>query len=511
MSSAAQSFISQLEEVAAGKELNIIQFENLLENISTSTAAVEEPEEYITPDPSIFEPKEDENVVAPIDIEPLPIQENKSNISIEKATLELESLFEGLTGIAVVEETSEEEIPKEVEDVVSGEDLFKEQINYNEPLLAEADTQDLEKMFEKIAGIDIFSDKKSSVMTSEVINIPAEPPEIFDISTTITSIIGDASEELHKQSKSNGVDDAAKKILEDTSYISDTNWQMDLFANAKNAQMTQVVSDVANLLEKHKGGMPDKEYKILEGDAVKKTSAYLSKMNLPENHMPFTGTALDIAPPDEWRNAITGIVRKMIATGPGSGEVWLKYLDDVDTSNITATDKFLAWDASVSKFVASAGGAAGDITGVTAGTGLSGGGDTGTVTLDLDVSELTALGTTAALTDYVVIQDVTDNSTKKVLVSNLPGDITGVTAGTGLNGGGIAGDVTINLDPVTVALGGTGLITTPQGSVIISNTADTISALDGSTAIVGTDIGYLSYDAGTDTVNWLTDIDGGSY
>jgi len=110
-----------------------------------------------------------------------------------------------------------------------------------------------------------------------------------------------------------------------------------------------------------------------------------------------------------------------------------------------------------------------------------------------------------------VIQDVTDNSTKKVLVSNLPGDITGVTAGTGLNGGGIAGDVTINLDPVTVALGGTGLITTPQGSVIISNTADTISALDGSTAIVGTDIGYLSYDAGTDTVNWLTDIDGGSY
>jgi len=508
MSSAAQSFISQLEEVATGKELNIIQFENLLENISNSTAAVEEPEEYTTPDPSIFEPREDENVVAPIDIEPLPIQENKSNISIEKATLELESLFEGLTGIAVVEETPEEEIPKEVEDVVSGEDLFKEQINYNEPLLAEADAQDLEKMFEKIAGIDIFSDKKSSVMTSEVINIPAEPPEIFDISTTITSIIGDASEELHKQSKSkgNGVDDAAKKILEDTSYISDANWQMDLFANAKNAQMTQVVSDVANLLEKHKGGMPDKEYKILEGDAVKKTSAYLSKLNLPENHMPFTGTALDIAPPEEWRNAITGIVRKMIATGPGSGEVWLKYLDDVDTSNINATDKFLAWDTSVSKFVASAGGAAGDITGVTAGIGLSGGGDTGTVTLDLDVSELTALGTTAALTDYVVIQDVTDNSTKKVLVSNLPGDITGVTAGTGLNGGGIAGDVTINLDTVSVALGGTGITAAAKGSVLIANAVDTISALSGST-----DGDVLTYNSGTDTVSWSSSVDGGTY
>jgi len=45
---------------------------------------------------------------------------------------------------------------------------------------------------------------------------------------------------------------------------------------------------------------------------------------------------------------------------------------------------------------------------------------TDTVTLTLDVSELPALGSTADTADYVVIEDVTDNSSKKVLISNLP-------------------------------------------------------------------------------------------
>jgi len=43
------------------------------------------------------------------------------------------------------------------------------------------------------------------------------------------------------------------------------------------------------------------------------------------------------------------------------------------------------------------------------------------VDFSLDVNELSALGSTASTSDYVVIEDVTDNSTKKVLISNLPG------------------------------------------------------------------------------------------
>jgi hypothetical protein len=90
-----------------------------------------------------------------------------------------------------------------------------------------------------------------------------------------------------------------------------------------------------------------------------------------------------------------------------------------------------------------------DITGVTAGNGLSGGGTSGDVSLALDANELSTA--TAVSTDYVVIEDVTDNSTKKALISDFisQGDITGITtsATSGLAGGVTSGTADLVIDP----------------------------------------------------------------
>jgi hypothetical protein len=60
---------------------------------------------------------------------------------------------------------------------------------------------------------------------------------------------------------------------------------------------------------------------------------------------------------------------------------------------------------------------------------------------------------------------------------------------------------------VGVAYGGTGLTSAPQGSVLVANTANTYTALDGG----GTNDGLLAYTASSDTIAWATSIDGGTF
>ena len=59
----------------------------------------------------------------------------------------------------------------------------------------------------------------------------------------------------------------------------------------------------------------------------------------------------------------------------------------------------------------------GDITAVTAGVGLSGGGDSGDLTVTLDLDELTA-ATVAVANDSIVIIDDDDDGSKKESVAD---------------------------------------------------------------------------------------------
>ena len=200
----------------------------------------------------------------------------------------------------------------------------------------------------------------------EVIDIPVTPPETFDIS------------EITSTFDKKDLNGSVEKVLQDSTYY-----------DPKDFERTQIVQDVDALLEKHRAELPKEQYEILKTDAADKTAEYLSKLNLKEfevpNSMPFTGAPNPLVTSGQFTTAVTGILRKMMATGPGTGVVEITELDDVDASNISATHQFLAWDAGVKKFVAAEGTTPiGDISGVIAGTGLTGGGTSGTVTLALD-------------------------------------------------------------------------------------------------------------------------------
>ena len=66
---------------------------------------------------------------------------------------------------------------------------------------------------------------------------------------------------------------------------------------------------------------------------------------------------------------------------------------------------------------------------------------------------------------------------------------------------------TWNGTTIGVSHGGTGLTAAAKGSVLIANSANVLSALDGG----GSDDGLLLYTASSDTISWATSIDGGTF
>lgn len=131
---------------------------------------------------------------------------------------------------------------------------------------------------------------------------------------------------------------------------------------------------------------------------------------------------------------------------------------------------------------------AGDIEAVVAGTGLTGGGSSGSVTLNLDTTSIYVVPSQTGHSGKYLTTNGTSTSWATVA-----GDIEGVTAGTGLTGGGTAGTVTLNLDTASVYVvpsqtGNSGKFLTTNGT---SSSWATVDALPSQTGNSGK---YLTTD-----------------
>ena len=324
--------------------------------------------------------------------------------SVEGALNDLSTLFENAFNVTLEEpethlepiSASEDEIVPFIEPDILNEEI-KPTIN---PEAIESATSELMNLFEIMAGVDLTTGEKiEEPVTEEVIEIPVPLP------TTYSAIL-DGSRSLNDVVV---IPKAQPTLLEKQNAAADIlmrDWKGDL-EGSKNAKANRVITDVTELLDRHRNEMPEEEYKILESDAVEKTVKYINDLQLDEaetytntQSMPFTGANMPLVSGPQFTFAVGNILRKMMATGPGSGVAEVAKLVDIDEAtlqdgytlqykpNVAPTKYPFKWvDPTLPPI--------GDITGVTAGTGLSGGGTSGVVVLDVEASQtqITALGT----------------------------------------------------------------------------------------------------------------------
>jgi len=132
--------------------------------------------------------------------------------------------------------------------------------------------------------------------------------------------------------------------------------------------------------------------------------------------------------------------------------------------------------------------------------------------LNIMDGDTAASSTTLADADRLVVND--DGTMKQVALTDLEvymetslDTLNAVTSATSLASVGTITTGVWQGTDVGVAHGGTGLSAVAKGSVLVANTADTLSALDGG----GSNDGVLFYTSSSDTISWATSLDGGTF